>query len=299
MPEVILTLAFLQAVVQTSGGVSTIRTDGAVVQTVQNVNGREIPVQTVEEKVIAKGPGLEVIERTIRRFDANGRPGPPEKQRIESRTGPSDVTEVTTTVWRGDINSNLQLAERSLAVTRKSGENAETTVVVERPASDGRFEAFERKEQSRLATGKDRVFENSATQRRDVNGRWVDVARATREESRAGATTVENEAQYEAATTGGMRLVRQTVSRTTATPSGTSTTETDIYLPSLAGRAPAPGESPKLARQQIVEYTPTPGGAVETVSVRFVDPSSPGELGRASKVEEITCKGDCPPAIMR
>jgi hypothetical protein len=297
--EAILALALLQAVVSSSTGVSTVRSDGSTRTTVRNLNGREVPVETVQDTVVTNTPGLRVVERTIRRYDANGRPGPPEKQRIETRTGANESTEVTTTTWRGDLSGSLQLAERSLALTRKSGENADTSVTVERPTSDGRLEIHEKKEQSVRAVGQGRVAETSTTQRRDVNGRWIDVLRSTREETRSGQSTVENQAEYEAATSGQMRLVRQTVSRTTSSGSGASTTEIDVFEPAIPGRAPNPEDRPKLTRQQIVERSTVPGGTVETLSVRFVDPSSPGRLGPVRKVEETTCKGECQPAMMK
>jgi hypothetical protein len=265
--------------------VATVRSDESTRQTVRNLDGREVPVETADEKVVSDAPGLRVVERTVRRYDPNGRPGPGEKIRIETRSGPNNSTEVVTTTWRGDINGNLHIAERSLAVTRQSGTgNTDTTVSMERPASDGRLELYERKEAIRRSPASDRIAESVRTERRDLNGRWVDVLRTTSEQTHAGPVIEEKREEYEAATTGQMRLVRQTVSRTTGSRTGSSITETDVFEPALAGRVSAAGGPLRLTRREITEHSRTAAGAVETVSVRFTDPSSPDRLLPPRKV---------------
>ncbi len=90
-------------------------------QTLETINGRSRPTEEVVERVVQSGPGVRVIERTIRRYDQNGNPGAPEKQAIEERHAPDGTVTTSTTVYRGDLNGNMVLAERSTSEERKSG----------------------------------------------------------------------------------------------------------------------------------------------------------------------------------
>ncbi|MGH9674702.1 MAG: hypothetical protein ACRD44_16100, partial [Bryobacteraceae bacterium] len=62
---------------------SSVRTERS-----QSLNGRTVPLESVEERVILDGPEGRVVERLIRRFDPTGRPGAPEKVQIEERRNP-------------------------------------------------------------------------------------------------------------------------------------------------------------------------------------------------------------------
>ena len=242
-------------------GARTTVSGASTATTVRNVNGREVPVETVEERVLGEG----IVERTIRRFDPNGRPGPAERVLIETHKAPDGAVEVRTTVHRGDINGNLSLIQRSTAVTR----GTETVETVERPGNSGGLELAERRETRRRPSG-----ETTVVQQPDVNGRLYESARTTVE--RSGAT--ENRAEYEA-TNGRMQLVRQTVTRADG-----ERVEVDIYMPGLQGQ-------PQLSRQQIIEKTPSADGAATVTSVRLVDGS--GRLSPPRVVQETRCTGQC------
>ena len=234
---------------------------GASTTTVRNLNGREVPVESVEERVIADG----VVERTIRRYDPNGNPGPVERVRIETHKSADGTVEVRSTMQRGDINGNLAAVQRSTAVTRGN----ETVETVERPAAGGGFEVAERRETTRKPTG-----ETTVVQQVDMNGRMYESGRTTAERS----GTTENRAEYEA-TNGRMQLVRQTVTRTDR-----DRVEVDVYTPDVQGQ-------PQLSRRQIVEKTRSGTGLTSTVSVQLVDGS--GRLTAPRVVEQTTCRGEC------
>jgi hypothetical protein len=262
-------------------------------QIVRNVNGREVPVSGIEDVVVSDSDGVKVIERTIRRYDPNGKPGPAEKVRIENRREADGSEHMVTTVRRADINGNLQLAERRTQVTRPSGSEIRTDVRVERPVMNGGLGVVERTEQQERNTGEGRTSTTATTYKLDSNGRLAEAARMTSEKTVAGAVTTENAAEYESAATGQMRLVRQTVTRAEALAGGSLRTEIETFEPQTAGRAVSGAAKPQLASRQISERTIKGNGTVEAVSVQFALPNEPNRLGELRKVAETVCTGDC------
>ncbi|HYZ83975.1 MAG TPA: hypothetical protein VE621_06215, partial [Bryobacteraceae bacterium] len=117
-------------------------------ETVRNLNGRDVPIQTVDQKVISDNGTVRVTERIVRRYDANGRPGPAEKTLIEERKNPDGSLNTSTTTMREDINGQMSVAERSITEARKSGDTTTTNTVVERPTLSGGLEVVEKREGS-------------------------------------------------------------------------------------------------------------------------------------------------------
>ena len=229
----------------------TVAEGGSRTVSIRNLNGREVPLESVEERAVADG----IVERTIRRYDPNGNPGPVERVRIETRKA-----ETITTLHRADVNGKLALIERTTAVTRGS----ETVETVERPEASGGLRVAERRETTKREAG-----ETTVVQRPDLNGRLYEAARTSVE--RAGNT--ENRAEYDAIT-GQMRLVRQIVTRTDG-----DRTEVEVFTPT------------QLLQRQIVEKTRTGGGVTSVVSVQL--PDAYGRLSTPRVVEETTCRGQC------
>ena len=242
-------------------GVRSVSAGGSSTTTARNANGREVPVETVEEQVVAEG----IVERTIRRYDPNGNPVQVERMRIEIRKASDGTVEATTTIQRGDINGPMRVVERSTAVTR----GPETVETIERPSLSGGFQLAERRETARNSAG-----ETTVVRRLDANGRLYESARTAVE--RTGTT--EKRAEYQA-TNGRMELVRQTVTRTDG-----DRTEVDLFMPGAQG-------PPRLAQRHIVEQTRTAGGITSVVSVQLTDGS--GRLTPPRVVEETTCTGEC------
>src|SRR5258705_5777458 len=106
------------------------------VETQRSINGRMVPIQSSEDRVLQQDSSFKVIERTIRAFDANGNPGPPTKVRIEERKNPDGSSTIQSTAYRSDINGNSQIAERAVTQIRK-GAATETTTTIERPTLNG------------------------------------------------------------------------------------------------------------------------------------------------------------------
>lgn len=261
-------------------------------QVVRNANGRDVPLNRVEDVVVSDSGGVKVIERTVRQFDPNGNPGPAEKMKIEIRKEPDGTEHTVTTVRRADLNGNLQVAERRTQVARKSGQDTSVELAVERPTPSGGFEVVERVEQQEKDLGGGRSTSTSTTLQRNANGRLAEIAKRTGERTVTGDKAVENTAEYESSSTGQMRLLRQTVARSESSANGSARAEVDVFEPA-PGRAVSADAKPQLTRRQIIEKEARPDGATETVSVRFALPNEPNRLGDMRKVEEIVCSGDC------
>src|SRR5882724_7247316 len=114
------------------------------VERVQTLNGRTVPLEQVEDKIVREDASGKVVERTIRRFDSSGNPLPVDRITI-AETKQSDGSVLTdTTVKRGDMNGNLVLAEHTRAETRKNGFTSTSEVVVERASINGSLELEEK-----------------------------------------------------------------------------------------------------------------------------------------------------------
>jgi hypothetical protein len=253
-------------------------------QLLRNVNGREVPVEATEERVISDDGTTRVVERVTRRYTPTGEPGPPERARIEERKQPDGTVVTASTVYRGDVNGNLQVAERSVTQTRTTDGATTATTAVERPTLNGAMELVERRES--LTT---KEHDNVSLLRRDQQGRFVEAARQVVERSLGeGGVPVENAARYENG-----RLIEQTVSRTEKID-GAEQTVIDVFTTHSPGRARAGSEGqPMLQEQRVVQVVATADGAVQRLSVRRPDPSNPARLSAARVVEETVCKGDC------
>jgi hypothetical protein len=253
-------------------------------QLVQSVNGREVPVESVEERVISDDGATRVVERLTRRFTRTGEPGPPERVRIEERKDADGSVITAATVYRGDVNGNFQLAERSVTQTRPTDGGTTATTAVERPTLNGAMELVERRDS--LVT---KEHESVTVLRRDQQGQFVEAARQVVERTAGeGGTPIENAARYENG-----RLIEQTVSRTEKVD-GTEQTVIDVFTPRSAGRSRAGSEGqPVLQEQRVVEVVPTADGSVRRLSVRRPDASNPNRMSASRVVEETVCKGEC------
>ena len=111
-------------------------------------------MESASERVVSDSGGVKVVERTIKRYDANGTPGPAERLTIEERKQPDGSLLTSTTVSRGTINGNFQLAERSTSISRTNGNRTETSTSLERPTLNGSFDLVEKSEQTVVTDGR-------------------------------------------------------------------------------------------------------------------------------------------------
>lgn len=272
-------------------GLSSRKYNSSSAQSMRSYNGREAPIEEVEEKVLSQGPDGKVVERTIRPFDTDGRPMPPRKIRIEERRNPDGTATLTTSEYRGDLNGRLELWERSVASVRKSGDVERTETVVERPTLNGDLNVVEKREQTarKAPSGSQ---EESVIYRKDENGRFVPSEKQVTERTESRGEVTENTVHY-ARGTSGLEFDEQQVSRTRKGARGTEVREVDVFMPVQPGRMNETGK-PQLRERQLYETKPGAGNStVETFSVSRPSISDPKRFTAFEKIGERVCTGDC------
>jgi hypothetical protein len=258
-----------------------------------SVNGRMIPRESVEEKVLQSSANHTVVERLVKKYGPDGRPGPPEKVLIDTQTN-SDGTKTTqTSIYRGDINGTMQLAERTTAQRSRQGQTIDTNSVVSRPTINGDFAAVE-KRQTVEQRRPDGMHQSMEVYRKDDNGQFYQALRQVTDRDKKNGTVTENVANYERSSNGEMRLSGQTVRTTTKEANGAEHVQVNIYGRNVPGTVRDSNAKLELQEQQLIDRTPGSGNkVVETLSVRRPTISDPTILGSVRKLSETVCTGKC------
>lgn len=284
---------FGQAAAGASTTVSVSGKASTITRSTQSINGRSVPVERVEERLIREDAQGRVVERLIRRYDPNGNPAQAEKVLLEEQKRPDGSITTRTTVYRGDVNGNLTLAERSLAESHKAGDVITTAETIEKPSINGSLQTAEKRDiVVRKSAGGE--TKNTVVFRRNDNGQMVEFSKevADRKDTPGGA--VENVATYETAALGRMTLSQQTVKKTVKAADGSEQIELDVYQRDVPGRTSSAADpKPQLREQQIIERHKSSAGVTETVAVRRPTLADPNRLGPAQKLSERVCTGKC------
>ena len=258
------------------------------VETAQSINGRMVPIQGTEERVLRDDSQGKVVERVIRKYDANGNPGLPIKVRIEEKKNADGSTTVQSSAYESDINGNLQLFERSTSQIRKNGAT-ETSTTVERPTLNGTLQAVERDTKLERPTGSGSKVE-SMVYRRDISGNFTPFAQEIKQTNKSGAEETTDAARYETGPDGKLVLASRSIDHVKTNPDGSQVSDTDVYSLFSAGRTvDLSANQPRLQEQIHKERTPGPGGkVVETTSVRARLPNDQSNFGAFQKVSQTT-----------
>jgi hypothetical protein len=155
-------------------------TDGSTTtETVQSINGRTVPIERVEERVLRDDANGRVVERLIRRFSPTGDPAPPVKETVEEQKRADGISTIQTTTYQGDINGALQLQRKSTTEMRKSESSETVETVVQQPTVNGSLETVEKRS---TVTVKDAggYREDTARYIRDGNGNFSLAVRQSR-----------------------------------------------------------------------------------------------------------------------
>lgn len=271
--------------------VTEVKTGNSITRTElgSTLNGVAAPRAKVEERVVREDASGRVIERVIRRYDQDGNQTPPEKTLIEEQKDASGaVVAAKQSIYRTDLNGNLQLTERATTQTSKSGNTTTSSIQVDRVAADGALRPAERTT-TVVQTAPGSAKENSVTYRPDTNGNFVEAARQVVDTTTAAGKSTENRAQY----VDGV-LVQQEVATSVSRPDGSKVTNVNVFAQQARGiAAPADGKL-VLKEQQTIESKVVPTGIVETVTSRVVSVNEGGRLGEPRKVSETVCTG-CKP----
>ena len=268
-------------------------TDGVVTDLRQSINGREVPLSQTEEKVLSKSGNTTVTERIVRHYGANGQIVQTDRIVTEAtQTGDGEST-VHSTTYRSDISGNMAEAERKTVETHKMGAGTVTDTAIEKKDLSGSFSVAEKRTLTVEPTS-DGKRENETVMLRDANGSLYEAQRASTVETKSGNQVVDNTAIYEPGVNGNLALTRQSVTKTTTNPDGSTSEEVEIYGRASDGRAREAGAPPALTEKRIIERQKTSGGAVvETQTVQLPSVSDAGRLEPARKVAETICRGEC------
>jgi len=258
------------------------------VETAQSINGRMVPIQGAEERVLRDDSQGKVVERVIRKYDATGNSGLPIKVRIEEKKNADGSTTVQSSAYESDINGNLQLFERSTSQIRKNG-GTETSTTVERATLNGALQTVERDMKVERPTGSGSQVESTVF-RRDISGNFTPFAQEVKQITKSGADETTDAARYETGPDGKLVLASRSIDRVKTNPDGSQVSDTDVYSLFSAGRTvDLLAKQPRLQEQIHKERTPGPGGkVVETTSVRARLPNDQSNFGAYQKVSQTT-----------
>ncbi len=269
-------------------GVSTVSVNGNVTtktDLTRTVDGRLVPWESVEERVVSDDANGRVVERIIRRYSQDGRPSPPEKQQVQERKNADGTVSATTTTFEGDLNGSFRLAARVVSEASKSGDTTNTVTTVERQTVNGSFEVVEKRQRTA-----DDATQQETVLRPDPQGRLRESARSTTESKEANGERLENTANYEIGYDGKLVLHSQSVARIRKNADGSETKEVDLYR-RLPGRAD-PTATPALEERQVIEQSRSGNQLTETIYVQRPSINDPKRLGALTKLQERTCTGE-------
>jgi hypothetical protein len=257
-------------------------------ETVRSLNGRNVPLQSVEERVVKQDSQGKVVERVVRKYDADGRPGPPETVRINEKRNSDGSTTIEAVTYRADINGRPQLQERATTTVRK-GVAVETSTVVERTTLNGSLELVERASSVEKPENGGKRLE-STTFRRDVSGNFTPIAQEVKVTAKSGNQETVDTTIYEALPTGKLEISRREVGKTVTKADGSQVEAVDVYSRFSAGRAgDVNANAPRLQEQILRERAKGAGNTVvETTSVRARLPNDPSQFGTFERVAQTT-----------
>lgn len=274
-------------------GGSITSANGVTTDLRQSINGKEVPLEQVEEKILSKSGSTTVTEQIVRHYGAGGQVVATERIVKEETTTADGGSTVKATTYRSDISGNMAEAERKTVDTRKVGAGTQTDTAVEKRDLNGSFAVTE-KRSATVEPTTDGKRENESVMLRDANGNLYEAQRLATVEKKAGNETVSNTAIYEPGVNGNLSLTRQEVAKTTTNTDGSSSKEVEIYGRASDGRAREAGAPPSLTEKRVIERQKGPNGEIiETQRVQLPSANDPGKLDPARKVSETVCRGEC------
>ena len=264
--------------------------DGGRTLITKGADGREIPLEKTESRVISDGPGGKVVETIVRRFGNNGQVVATEKTVTESHSRADGGSTVSSTIYNGDANGGMQLGQKNVVETRKQGNTVSSEEVTSRAGADGRLQPVEKR--SVVKTGDDKAsHEEEAIYRVGNGGQFFEAARNTKDEKKNGDDATTQTVHFEPDVTGRMTQESRKVTETKKAGDGTEVQNTTVYA-AQATRAQSDANAIR-EQQTVVRKKAADGSVVETTSLRQASVSDPSRLGDSKLVSETVCKGNC------
>ena len=266
--------------------------DGDRAELTQSINGRKVPLQRSETKVLTDQPNHRVTETVVRRYDATGQLASTERTVSDEQKSAGRST-IQATVYRSDTNGRLLESERRTIESQTQAGTTTADVTIARTGMSGAWETAEKRKVVTVTEG-DRTRETETiTRPAPGNLALIEVARDVKESAKSGAATTANTVHYELDYVGKMSLIRQETATTTKQGDGSEITELNLYAPSIYGVAREGQAGPKLREQQTIVRKENAGVVNETTTVRRPTVSDPSRLGDPNVISNLVCTGKC------
>jgi hypothetical protein len=265
--------------------------DGDRQELTQSINGRKVPLQQSETRVLSDGPAGKTTETLTRKYDATGQLVSTERTVVDEKKLTNGAV-IHATTYRSDLNGQMAEAERRTIESQTEGVISTTNVTISRPGISGSFDVAEKRNLVTNSDGKT-VHETEAIQIPAANGQLMEAARLVRELSTANGTTTSTEARYEPDFTGNMKLATQQVATIKKESDGSLVTQVDRYATAAYGIARTENAPQQLKEQEVIVRREKNGVVTESTTVSRPTMQDPGRLGPSSPVSELVCTGKC------
>jgi len=267
---------------------------GQRTQLSQSINGRLVPLQETESKVLSQGPNGRVTETVTRYYGATGQLASTERTVAEEKKGAAGQSSIKATIYRSDVQGRMVESERRDIETSTQGNITVANVTVDRPDLSGSFETAEKRKVTTVTDG-NLTHETEALALKTPGGQFTERARVVRETETSDGTVKENVSNFELNYAGRMEMMRQQISTTQKASDGSAVTELAVYAIATDGvTRDEQGGGQKLKEQQIIVKKPQADGTVvETTSVRRPTLADSKHLGAPVTISETVCSGKC------
>jgi hypothetical protein len=269
--------------------------NGERTERTQSINGRQVPLEQIVDRVVREDANGKVTERIRKKFDPTGRLALTERVLIEENKLPGGGSSVRQSTYRTDVNGATHEDERRTTEIRVQGSTTTASTVVDRPTLNGSFETVEKRSAVTEGAATNQSTTESVYQRK-AGGGFQETLRTVKTSAKQNDTTTETMVNYEPGITGKLQLASQTESVSTKHSNGTETTQVNLFAYTVAGQLQDNTAPMRVKEQQIIERrTGSDGSVAETFSVRRPSMSDPNRLGELQKISETVCKGKCEP----
>jgi hypothetical protein len=258
----------------------------------QSLNGRTVPLEQTEERVLRKDASGSLTEKIVRKYDPAGRLMSTQRTVTEEQIKPGGASTITAKTYGTDLNGDQHETERRVSNVQVSGSNRTEDTSIQRPSINGSFETAEKR--ATVSAGDDNNKTTTETVYRAGPGGFAEALKTVTTSTKSGDTTVEHTAEYEPLSYGQLQLHGQTVATTTKQPDGSEITQLNIYANSADGTVQQAGSPQQVKEQQIItRHKAADGSVIQRVSVRRPTLDNPNHLGSAQQISETVCTGKC------
>jgi hypothetical protein len=271
---------------------------GDVTDLRQSINGRSVPMEKTETKILSETATGRTVEVVVRKYDQTGNLASTERTVTEEQNRGDAGATLRATIYRSDLNGRLLEAERRVIETQKQGAVTSSDVAISRIGIDGTLETMEKR----------KVVTTAAADKTDqvetvylVNNRqFYEAARNLREERVENGKTIATTTNYQADYSGKMTAFRQEVASTVKAADGSETIVLDILAPAVEGLVREPGRPLAVKEQQVITRLKASDGTVtEVTAMRRPLLSDPNRLGEPRVTSETVCTGNCTSAATK